>query len=170
VRQHAASSSSAQQPEVEATLRAASREDNAQLREGAAYALGVLGTDAANERLVSLLGDGQANVRFNAATGLARQGRPEALEVLIEMLDIDHLEGVAEEEGPQAQDFKRALIVINGLRAARQLLVAKPELETAPLKHAVDRLLEVDLAKSFQQADYAAEVRAQARELREAIR
>jgi HEAT repeat protein len=151
------------------TLLKASREDNGEIREGAAYALGVLGGDAANQRLIELLGDSRANVRFNAATGLARQGRPEALEVLVEMLDVENLQGVAEEEGARAQDFKRALVVINGLRAATQLLSARPAVDTTELKRALDRLLESDLTKSFQQSDYAAEVRAQAESLRKLL-
>jgi hypothetical protein len=159
-------SGAAHESQVAQTLLKASHEDNPQLREGAAYALGVLGTDAANARLVELLGDSKANVRFNAATGLARQGRVEAIEVLIEMLDIEDLQGVAEEEGAKAQDFKRALIIINGLRAARQLVAAKPSLDAAELDQALERLLKSDLTKDFEQPDYAAEVRAQAQDLR----
>lgn len=143
-----------------------SHEDNDALREGAAYALGVLGGEAANARLIEMLKDQKPNVRFNAATGLARQGRPEALPVLIEMLDIANLQGVTEEDGPQAQDFKRALIAINGLRAARQLVDAQPDLDIGPLKQAVDDLLASDPAANFKQSDYAAEVRTQAEALR----
>lgn len=165
VRENASSTTPLDEPELLSTLLKASREDNSTLREGAAYALGVLGGDAATARLMELLGDSQPNVRFNAATGLARQGRAESLEVLLEMLDVSNLQGVAEEEGPQAQDFKRALIAINGLRAARQLVDAQPGLDTASLKQAVDHLLTSDFATSFKQSDYAAEVRSQAEAL-----
>ena len=144
------------------TLLAASRDEEARVRESAAFALGVVGGSPSQARLVELLDDSAANVRFNAATGLARLGDPAASEVLVEMLDISDLDGVREEEGQQAQDFKRALIVINGLRAVRQLAQERPAEELAPLKTAVDELLELDLQKSFAQADYAAEVRAQA--------
>ncbi len=115
LREQGQSLSAAQQSQVAQTLLKASREDHAPLREAAAYALGVSGTDAANARLIELSNDGSANVRFNAATGLARQGRSEAMDVLIEMLEIEDLQGVAEED-PAGQDFKRALIVVNGLR------------------------------------------------------
>ena len=58
---------------------------------------------------MELLADGQPNVRFNAATGLARQGREEAMEVLLGNAGCRRTcKGVAEEEGPKAQDFKRA--------------------------------------------------------------
>lgn len=166
VRESKTSTSPLDESELLPTLLKASREDQDALREGAAYALGVLGGEAANARLIELLTDQQPNVRFNAATGLARQGRAEALPVLMEMLDIANLQGVSEEDGPQAQDFKRALIAINGLRAARQLVDAKPGLDVGPLKKAVNDLLAADPAASFKQADYAAEVRAQAEDLR----
>jgi len=58
------------------------------LRERAAFALGVLGGTEAEARLVSMLGDQAAEVRYNAATGLARHGNSAGIEVLIEMLDL----------------------------------------------------------------------------------
>src|SRR5690606_35892123 len=138
-----------------------------QLREGAAYALGVLGGREATDRLVEMLGDVEPNARYNAATGLARQGRAESLPVLVEMLDVDDVQGVAEEEGRQAQDFKRALIVINGLRAARQLVDKQPDADVASLRQAVDDLLASDLTPAFEHPDCVAEVRAHAKALRE---
>jgi HEAT repeat protein len=165
LREHGSSTSGVDEAELRAMLVAASQEDNAVLREGAAYALGVLGGDAAEARLVELLSDTQPNVRFNAATGLARHGRAESLEVLLEMLDVANLKGVTEEEGAKAQDFKRALIAINGLRAARQLVDAQSDLDTSGLKQAVDDLMAAELKTTFQQADYAVEVRSQAEAL-----
>ena len=53
----------------------ASRSDNAPLRGSAAFTLGVLGGDEAVERLVQLVADDTNDVRYNAAIGLARQGR-----------------------------------------------------------------------------------------------
>ena len=85
--------------------------------------------------------------------------------VLVEMLDVANLEGISEEEGPQAQDFKRALVAINGLRAARQLVDAQPSLETSELEVALENLLKENLKDSFDQQDYAIEVKAQAQAL-----
>lgn len=167
VRANAVSALPFNESQVLPTLLDASREEQAVLREGAAYALGVIGGEQATGRLTELLADGQPNVRFNAATGLARQGREECIEVLLEMLDVSDLEGVAEEEGSKAQDFKRALIAINGLRAARQLVVVRPELDRSELERGVKRLLASDFTKDFAQQDYAVEVRAQAESLLE---
>jgi HEAT repeat protein len=161
------SASTALDLQVLPMLEKASHEEETELREGAAYALGVLGGDEANRRLEQLLSDTQANVRFNAATGLARQGREQALPVLIEMLDAEDLRGVSEEEGDRAQDFKRALIVINGLRAARQLIDARPDVPVMELRQAVSALAEAPLERVFKQSDYAIEVRSQAQALAE---
>ena len=165
VRENQTSASSLDESSILPTLLAASREDHATLREGAAYALGVLGGQAASDRLVEMLSDARPNVRYNAATGLSRQGRAEAAEVLVEMLDVVNLEGVIEEDGPQAQDFQRALIAINGLRAARQLVDAQPQLDRTALEQAVQDLSAPDVAGSFKQPDYAIEVRSQAEAL-----
>jgi HEAT repeat protein len=166
VREHA-TSSTFDASQLLPTLLAASREDEAALREGAAYALGVIGGEEANARLVQMLSDGRPDVRFNAATGLARQGREECRDVLLEMLDVSELKGVDEEDGPKARDFKRALIAINGLRAVRQLIDARPDLDRTELEKAVQALATADLSKDFAQQDYTIEVRAQAESLLE---
>jgi HEAT repeat protein len=167
VRENASSALPLDESQVVPTVLDASREEHAALREGAAYALGVIGGEKANSRLAEMLADAQPNVRFNAATGLARQGREESIEVLLEMLNVSDLEGVAEEEGTKAQDFKRALIAINGLRAASQLVDARPELDRSELERAVEQLLASDLSQVFEQQDYAVEVRSQAQSLLE---
>jgi HEAT repeat protein len=149
-------------PELMPTLLSASREDNARIREGAAYALGVVGGSEGLARLKEMLGDVEANVRFNAATGLARQKDLSSIEVLVEMLNLEETAGLKDEEGPQARDFKRALIVINGLRAAKQLADGRPDADLSQLTSAVESLLASDMARQFHQADYASEIRTQA--------
>ena len=145
-----------------ATLLAAAGDGDARVREPAAYALGVAGGERAVAGLEKLLGDTSANVRFNAATGLARQGRASASEVLVEMLDLKELQGVREEDGPQAQDFKRALIAINALRAARQLAQMNRQADLAALEAAIEQLLAADISAEFAQPQFEAEIRAQA--------
>ena len=73
---------------VTAAIVAASRAEDAALRSAAAFTLGVLGGDAAIERLLVLGGDPVDDVRFNAALALARQGRTESLDTIAEMLDL----------------------------------------------------------------------------------
>jgi len=105
------------------------------IRERAAYALGVIGGETAAARLVEMLGDLHSNVRFNAATGLARQGNAKGLPVLREMIDPD--ESVAmnvglEEQGTEAEKLSEAAkaslkaemeatIRFSGLSAVEQL-------------------------------------------------
>jgi HEAT repeat protein len=162
---HAQPASAAHRADLMPTLLAASRDDDARIREGAAFALGVAGGDEAIERLKQLLGDSQANVRFNAATGLARQKEPAATEVLVEMLDLEGAAGIEEETGPQARDFKRALVVINGMRAVKQLADGRPNADLSELTSAVKTLLASDISGQFSQTDYAAEIEAQAKTL-----
>lgn len=111
----------------------ASRADDAGVRSAAAFALGVLGGEEAGERLVELARAGDADprtvdVRFNAATGLARLGRGEAYEPLAEMLAQPD-EPPAEEPGDgesteltQSKRYKRAMVVVNALRAVAMLV------------------------------------------------
>jgi HEAT repeat protein len=94
----------------------------AELRSRAAFVLGVLGGESANDRLVQLLDDSYPNARYNAATGLARQGDPRCGPVLLAMLDPNNQESVAGETIDSNREAKRLSVIINGLRAAAQLL------------------------------------------------
>ena len=104
----------------------ASRSDDAPLRGAAAFTLGVVGSDAAIERLVQLAADDNEDVRFNAALGLARQGRDESLDTLAEMLALDDVAPPPGSDDPVAQSrrYKRALVVINALRGVAVLVDA----------------------------------------------
>jgi hypothetical protein len=61
------------------------------LRKAAAHALGVFRSEEAVAALERALGDPVGDVRWNAASGLARQGRSAAAPVLEEMLDREQL-------------------------------------------------------------------------------
>ncbi len=117
---------------------AASRSDDAPLRSAAAFTLGVLGGQPAVERLLGLTGDTIDDVRFNAALGLARQGRTEAYEGLGEMLALpDIAPGAADDAATQSQRYKRALVVVNALRGVALLVDAGHEPPPAAI---VDRV------------------------------
>jgi hypothetical protein len=94
----------------------------AELRSRSAFVLGVLGGDAATERLVQMLDDSYPNARYNAATGLARQGDTRCGPVLLVMLDPSNQEAVEGETIESNREAKRLSVVVNGLRAAGQLL------------------------------------------------
>jgi len=116
----------------------ASRSDDAPLRSAAAFTLGVLGGQPAVERLLALTGDTVDDVRFNAALGLARQGRTEAYEGLGEMLALaDIPAGPADDAATQSQRYKRALVVVNALRGVALLVDAGHEPPPAAI---VDRV------------------------------
>ena len=105
-------------------LLVAAGSDDAVLRSRAAFTLGVVGGEKTAERLVKLLGDAADNVRFNAAVGLARQGRAEAWDTLAEMLSEPDVAAAAGDDKAQSQRYKRALVVINALKGVGLLVDA----------------------------------------------
>ena len=105
----------------------------------AAFALGVVGGPAAVQRLRQLLADRRPDVRYNAATGLARQRDSAAIPVLVEMLDTDSPLSLEDEPDAAAHARKRTLVISNGIRAA-QLFAAGGEAERRPLIDALRRL------------------------------
>lgn len=138
-------------PELLETLLAAAREHSdieadktprAELRAGAAFALGVLGDPPALAQLQFLLGDPHPNVRYNAATGLARHGHAAALPVLIEMLRPDNPQATAGESSAAGRSWKQAVVLINALRAAERWAELNPPAAGRPLIAAVATLLE----------------------------
>jgi HEAT repeat protein len=102
---------------VVAALAAGSRSDVRPLRSAAAYALGVVGGPVALERLRELLDDGEDDVRFNAAVGLARHGAAAAWDTLGEMLDLPDVGPAAvEDRRAAAERYRRAMVVVNALK------------------------------------------------------
>lgn len=111
------------------------------LRSAAAFALGVLGGDANLNRLESLCDDAAPNVRYNAATGLARHGDIRCQDVLLDMLSIELQETPNESPESYAEVWKQHTIVSNGLRSVEQLAHVNPSADLAALRQAVERLL-----------------------------
>jgi hypothetical protein len=109
---------------VSAAVLEASRSDDARLRSAAAFTLGVIGGDAAAERLEVLQADGADDVRFNAATALARQGRAGGYDTLEEMLALPDVSPAPGDESAQADRYRRALVVVNALKAVGLLVDA----------------------------------------------
>ena len=110
-----------------------------EMRSTIAYCLGVVGGDEAKEILALMLGDPYPEARYNAATGLARQGDVRAEERLLEMLQLENEEATKYEveEAETLREWKRKLVLVNGLRGLRTLYTANttaprnPELEQA---------------------------------------
>ncbi|MHC4402373.1 MAG: HEAT repeat domain-containing protein [Planctomycetota bacterium] len=129
---------------IGALLRA-TEDRHAVVRSTAAFTLGVVGGRKAEAALVTLLADEHPDVRYNGATGLARHGNAAAVEVLLEMLDPSETAGIEVEKQEAARDSKRTMILVNGLRAAGQLVSANPTTEVSRLGQAVRRLTEADV-------------------------
>lgn len=167
---------------VRSVILEASRSEDAALRSRAAFALGVIGGDDAESRLLELSGFGgggvaaevsqtlpdlepgspesrAADVRYNAATALARLGRDEAYEPLAEMLVLRDptQQGAAVAASPVEQSlrYKRAMIVKNAIKAVALLVDASDGLPPENIRKLIE-----DLGK-----DPVSDVRSSAAEL-----
>jgi HEAT repeat protein len=115
----------------------------AMLRSTAAFTLGVVGGPAALERLVQMMDDSYSDARYNAAIGLARHGQLESVPVLLEMLDPRNLQALEGELTEPGREFKRLLVLANGIRAAEELAASTSDptaTEVAQLHSAVTTL------------------------------
>jgi len=94
--------------------------------QAAVEALAVLASNlAALDRLQELLDDGEDDVRFNAAVGLARHGGAVAWDTLGEMLDLPDVGPAAAEDRHAAADrYRRAMVVVNALKGVGLIIDA----------------------------------------------
>ena len=132
------------------TIMAASRDEQPLLRSTAAFALGAADTSDAKARLERMLVDSYPDVRYNAATTLARHGDAEAVDVLAEMLDADQALALEKEDEPQSRQYKRNLILVNALRATKDLAEKNGKADLHPLAKAVERLTTSELPSRIQ--------------------
>jgi HEAT repeat protein len=119
---------------------------HAELRAVAAYGLGVIGGERATQRLRAMLHDSYPNARYNAATGLARQGDPDSARVLREMLDPDNPQAVRDERFPIDQARKRTTVLLNGIKATLLLAETNPAADINRLKESLASLTTGNLA------------------------
>jgi hypothetical protein len=140
---------------------------HAELRAVAAYGLGVIGGEQATGRLMQMLHDTYPNARYNAATGLARQGNGECIGVVREMLDPENPLAVKDEANPNDQARKRTTVLLNGIKATIYLARTNPELDLAKLEGALDNLIQSPLENVLIERG---KVKGAAKEAREIIR
>lgn len=138
--------------DLETALETLARDDNPLIRARVAYALGVLDSDRLRSQLVALLGDGNVDVRYNAALALARQGDALAVGVLVEMLGPNQQEALALEEDKAMRAHKRATVLNNALRASVMLAGANRQADLSELEAAVGHLAEADVPRAIQAA------------------
>jgi HEAT repeat protein len=122
------------------------QDSDAGIRKIVVYALGALPGEAQDATLRTALQDAVADVRWNAAVGLARHGSHEGVSVLKQMLDRSYVEQsvkrnvrVDEDQDPVAD------VMISGLRAAAAL-------KDATLRPAVTTLSQADKSLKVRQA------------------
>jgi hypothetical protein len=109
-------------PELLSNILEASADSDPVIRQLAAYNLGLLGGEKAQERLESMLRDADENTRANAAIGLARQHSTAGLPVLKEM--VKSAEGPVE-AGSQGE-YEQFVLLTNCITAIDRLT---PELD-----------------------------------------
>ncbi|MBX3411603.1 MAG: HEAT repeat domain-containing protein [Pirellulales bacterium] len=129
-----------------ASLLELSSDSEAAVRSAAAYALGVGGQPEALARLRQLLNDGTPNVRYNAATGLARHGDAAAVPLLSEMLDPEEVVVIAGEDvGERDREILRLSIVLSALQATDQLSEKNPGADLTALDAPLEALTKSEI-------------------------
>lgn len=123
-----------------------------EMRSSLAFALGVIGGDDANDALSLMLSDPYPEARYNAATGLARNGDLRAVPRLREMLKVDNEEAIRyEEQSSTLRQWKQNLVIVNGLRGVQGLYKSNPE---APIDEQIsDAVTELDRTKTLHSQD-----------------
>ena len=141
--------------DVVAAVMAATTSANSRVRDACGFTLGVLGGERSIDGLLRLVGDPSADVRSNAALGLARLGQPDAYDTLSEMLALEdvYLDEKTPDDKMQSERYKRALVVVNALRGITMLIDATNE---GPPSGIIKKIEEL-------QQDSVAEVRSSAK-------
>ncbi len=141
--------------DVVAAVLAATTSANSRVRDACGFTLGVLGGERSIDGLLRLVGDPSADVRSNAALGLARLGHPDAYDTLSEMLALEdvYLDEKTPDDKMQSERYKRALVVVNALRGITMLIDATNE---SPPTGVIKKIEEL-------QQDAVAEVRSSAK-------
>ena len=141
--------------DVVAAVLAATTSANSRVRDACGFTLGVLGGERSIDGLLRLVGDPSADVRSNAALGLARLGHPDAYDTLSEMLALEdvYLDEKTPDDKMQSERYKRALVVVNALRGITMLIDATNE---GPPSGVIKKIEEL-------QQDSVAEVRSSAK-------
>jgi len=107
-------------PSAVPAILAASKRTEPGIRSTAVFALGVLGTDPAMERLEEALTDSSPSVRWNSAFGLARNNNASGEEVILEILDRGPMyQSVGAEPQKQREQFLNAVQSAGMLRTPR---------------------------------------------------
>lgn len=133
--------------DVESTLIELTDSGERLVRSDAAFALGVLGSHAAIEKLAEVVHDPYPDARYNAATALARHGDLRAVDTLAEMIDPEEDVGLQYEDKEPIRELrihKRRTVLLNAIRATELVAKANPEADFQPIIRSLQRLVEAD--------------------------
>jgi HEAT repeat protein len=124
--------------------------EDAGIRKMVVYALGALPGDAQLVTLRAALQDEAADVRWNAAVGLARHGSRDGVPVIRQMLDRAYVESAVKRDVRQDEDQDPiADVMITGIRAAGAL-------KDESLRPSVQGLSQQDRSMKVRQAAFEA--------------
>ncbi len=138
-------------PGLDEAVQKAAADNDPRFRVQAAFTLGVLGDEKSIAELTKLLEDGNADVAYNAAMALARHGKPEVIDTLRDMLTVDlKSPAVQLEKIEKMQDYKRWLIVHNGLSGVAALATHNSTADLSSLAEPVARLRSDPTPKNVQ--------------------
>ncbi len=133
-------------PSVVPTLQPLYESGDAGIRKMVVYALGALPGTEQLDTLRRALQDDAADVRWNAAVGLARHGSADGVPVIRQMLDRSAVEPLVTRDASQDEDMDPAAdVLMSGLRAAATL-------KDARLTSSVAALSEQDRSMKVRQA------------------
>jgi hypothetical protein len=122
------------------------------VRSETAFALGVLGTPRAIEKLADLTHDPYPDARYNAANALARHGDLRAIDTLAEMLDPAETAGLKYEDKRDIYRFhKRGTILLNAISSTERLTMTHPDADFDKLMRPLSDLVTAD-AKTLREA------------------
>lgn len=135
--------------DVVTAVLAASTSTNSRVRDACGFTLGVLGGEKSIEGLFRLMGDSSTDVRSNAALGLARLGKTDAYEILLEMLSLEdiHLDKKVLDDKTQSERYKRALVVVNALRGVTMLIDTTKQAPPTGVIEVIERLQQDPVAE-----------------------
>lgn len=137
-------------PSLQNALKAAAQDSDPVVRHLAAFALASVSGPESIEILRVMLSDGDRNARANAAIGLARNGYPEALPTIVELLDeaadpidpesLSRLAPAEQRRVRSHHEVEQPVIVRNCLRAVLELWPAVDTENRSRLQATIRRL------------------------------
>jgi hypothetical protein len=130
-------------PNLEPTLLELAKDTDPVIRFQTAYALGHIGTPAAIKQLEAMVDDPDPGTRYNAAVALAHRGNAKSIDTLAEMLDMGELAGVRDEK-EEGKSFKRTVLIVSSIDAARALARENPKADLAPILIALQQIASAD--------------------------